>query len=1351
MRNLRNVRLARWSHADITAACWNPVTDDIICTIGPTAESSRIQLVSYAESDASASCTEIAAWDAPSPIPELPFDRVVSLQYLNGSGTICIVLEGGDIITVQGPDSAEPGQVEIVGSIDAGIAAARWSPDEDLLVVATNAGTAIFMSATFDLVAEVTMTAEDLKASKHVSVGWGKKETQFQGRGAKALRDPTIPERVDEGLPGACEDGSTTISWRGDGGYVAINSVQDDSRRVIRVYSRQGELDSASEPVDGLEGPLSWRPSGNLMAGIQRLSDRIDVVFFERNGLRHGQYTLRSPGKNLVDNADIRLEWNTDSTVLAVTLGDLVQLWTMGNYHWYLKREISVVPGLFHLSWHPEKALRFAAVSTSEIMSVEEVFHTARGSCLPPHDNGAVAVIDGENVKLTAFRTANVPPPMSLFDITTESPVADVAFGRQNTSFAALHQKAIDIYQWPMKNGRSIKPTLKVSMSFMSSNLSDCGRLVPLRIWSGSDGIFCCICSQEGQGLGLRQFVIDADAGVIREVPDRDGKVRVSNSTYEDAKMMEAYGQDVQGRLCKYTPVEVPVSGNPESSERQVIIEETGLKFPTHLPWFEMSKVHDGSLVAFGQSRNGHLYANSRLLAKNCTSFVVTPSHLIFTTSNHFVKYVHLAATAQELQVPEDDPENDERCRSVERGSRLVVAIPTNMSIVLQMPRGNVETIFPRAMVVAGIRSLIEDKNYARAFSCCRTQRVDMNILYDHQPTQFLANVGLFLDQLNDVSYIDLFLSSLREEDVTETMYKDTKRPRAQLDGEEHSHNSPSPAINSTHSASSPPPTCATSSIPKVNTICDAILKALQTRKATHLQNTITAHVCKSPPALDDGLTLVAGLMQENDEKVAEKAIEHICFLVDVNRLYEHALGLYNLELALLVAQQSQRDPREYLPFIQDLHAHPDLRRQFVIDDHLGRRSKALTYLHALDAFDELCSYTTKHALYQDALRIYRYDQARLGAITALYAEYLESRSSYREAGLAFESLQNYAKATSCYRAAGAACWQECLYTAQQQKSPSLSASAMADLATSLADALWESKDYSAAATIHLEHLSSLETAIKCLCKGYLFAEAIRLVVRHARPELLESAVDVGLAEALGSTTEFLADCKAQLLAQTPRIAELRRKAIEDPLSFYEGERPGGVDIPDDVSIAASSRISTSASLFTRYTGKAGSVGTLGTGVSRATSKNRRREEKKRARGRKGTVYEEEYLVNSVRRLIERVAATKPEVERLIFALVRRAMPERARAAESLMNDVVEACKGAIAEVFHHNMSAVGADQETLGQGMAGGGNADGVDASTPAWKPTGADAVLQDYLVERTKPQDAPLISSLEKLALLG
>lgn len=38
----------------------------------------------------------------------------------------------------------------------------------------------------------------------------------------------------------------------------------------------------------------------------------------------------------------------------------------------------------------------------------------------------------------------------------------------------------------------------------------------------------------------------------------------------------------------------------------------------------------------------------------------------------------------------------------------------------------------------------------------------------------------------------------------------------------------------------------------------------------------------------------------------AEDAIAHMCFLTDAHRLYSHALGIYDLELTLLVAQQAQ-------------------------------------------------------------------------------------------------------------------------------------------------------------------------------------------------------------------------------------------------------------------------------------------------------------------------------------------------------------------------------------------------------------------------------------------------------------
>lgn len=672
------------------------------------------------------------------------------------------------------------------------------------------------------------------------------------------------------------------------------------------------------------------------------------------------------------------------------------------------------------------------------------------------------------------------------------------------------------------------------------------------------------------------------------------------------------------------------------------------------------------------------------------------------------------------MEVPADDPEVDERCRSIERGAKLVTAMPTNMSLVLQMPRGNLETIFPRAMVVAGIRELIDEKKYDKAFATCRTQRVDMNILYDHQPDLFLDNVSLFLEQLRDATYVDLFLSSLREEDVTQAMYKDTRPSK-------HRDSLPSAAIMTVGSTS------------KVNSICDAVLRTLQTRKNANLQNIITTHVCKSPPALDDALQVVAGLMRE-DEALAERAVEHVCFLADVNKLYDHALGLYNLELALLVAQQSQRDPREYLPFIQSLHQLPPLRREFAIDDHLGRREKALGHLKVVNDFAEVQKYTVKHNLYKAALNLYRYDEVAHRILTELYASHLESVSKFREAGLAYESVQNFAKATSCYSSAGATSWRECLFAASQQ-TPALAAEAIAALATDLAEALYEAKDYAGAAAIHAEHLGDVREAIRCLCKGFLFADAMRLAVLHGRAELLETAVDGGLADALSGATEFLADCKAQLKAQVPRIAELRRKAVEDPLGFYEGDVRGGGgaaaggDIPDDVSVATS-RVSTSASLFTRYTGKAGSVGTVGSNVSRATSKNRKREEKKRARGRKGTVYEEEYLVNSVRRLVERVESTREEIQRLVFGLVRRGMAERARAVEALVAEVVEACRAAVEQVWPPAPKEAAAGDD--GRPETG-------------YRAPGGAGVFLESLEAKAVKQEPPVIAEFSRLSLLG
>lgn len=51
----------------------------------------------------------------------------------------------------------------------------------------------------------------------------------------------------------------------------------------------------------------------------------------------------------------------------------------------------------------------------------------------------------------------------------------------------------------------------------------------------------------------------------------------------------------------------------------------------------------------------------------------------------------------------------DESIRRVERGSRIVAVVPDDTKLILQMPRGNLETIHPRALVLSAVRKNLDE------------------------------------------------------------------------------------------------------------------------------------------------------------------------------------------------------------------------------------------------------------------------------------------------------------------------------------------------------------------------------------------------------------------------------------------------------------------------------------------------------------------------------------------------------------------------------------------------------------------------------------------------------------------
>jgi elongator complex protein 1 len=55
----------------------------------------------------------------------------------------------------------------------------------------------------------------------------------------------------------------------------------------------------------------------------------------------------------------------------------------------------------------------------------------------------------------------------------------------------------------------------------------------------------------------------------------------------------------------------------------------------------------------------------------------------------------------------------------------------------------------------------------------------------------------------------------------------------------------------------------------------------------------------------------------------SKEALEYVSWLVNPNRLFDVALTTYDFELVTLVATQTQKDPKEYVPYLQELKAMP--------------------------------------------------------------------------------------------------------------------------------------------------------------------------------------------------------------------------------------------------------------------------------------------------------------------------------------------------------------------------------------------------------------------------------------------
>lgn len=209
-------------------------------------------------------------------------------------------------------------------------------------------------------------------------------------------------------------------------------------------------------------------------------------------------------------------------------------------------------------------------------------------------------------------------------------------------------------------------------------------------------------------------------------------------------------------------------------------------KFPEFCPTLrgQQDPSDNSNSLFVGLSKAGKLYAANRsgftTLATNANSFYCASGFVIYVTTAHEAHFVPIRELFSALSPGYfGDKKVESEVRRVERGSRVVTAVPSNMALVLQMPRGNLETVNPRPLVLEVVKKDVDryrfpvlprlrgtdwgtgSGQWRKAFLSCRKHRIDLIILVDHSPEGFFADLPGFVEQINDVDYINLFLTGV--------------------------------------------------------------------------------------------------------------------------------------------------------------------------------------------------------------------------------------------------------------------------------------------------------------------------------------------------------------------------------------------------------------------------------------------------------------------------------------------------------------------------------------------------------------------------------------------------------------
>ena len=956
----------------------------------------------------------------------------------------------------------------------------------------------------------------------------------------------------------------------------------------MKLFNRQGILQHTSEYIAGLEKNIAWKPSGFLIASSQMLPNKHSIIFFEKNGLKHGEFDLSySPNSYMID----KLCWSNDSEILLVCAYEIllvdenytknmqnIILFIQSNYYWYQKQKLTFNNTNYveNILWDEQQYSLLHFVYLDGTYCSQLYKRTINAT-----SEGTVLVIDGNCLHISDYERTLIPPPMSNYNISFEDQIKQICHSDNFLAVFLCNDQIIILNLISITLSECITQNYPISYKF-ENVFADFGQVympvfykkiqriseIILPIFFENDRIFGLI-DNKIVCFSYKQY---EEICWLADISDSISAL----SVLSDKQLLLA---SVNGQLYFYD-----IDGN----SCQVSDLSRSKKFYDDCPtclWVHKDNFGKSHIIAL-TARNS-LYYDQNLIMGSVVSSVTLycNQYLLFTTlDNLFYCWpLHEFDTCKL---------NAAQPRALERGSKIITTSRSQAKVVLQLPRGNLEAFHPHSLLLNQVEQYVNEFKFFQAFKILRKNRINFNYICDYNFDFFKANINLFLEQIGQdhVDWICLFLSDLSNENCYSVQNNQLTN--------------------------------------KVDTICELLLQKMRQMDQIKFINPILlTYIKREKPEIDRALQVVKDLPSS---KLREGAIKFLLYVVNVNKLFDEALGTYDFDIFLMVAAMSNKDPKEYLSMVNAFKEIEDENyRKYKIDMLLHRYKSALLHLsNCANKYNEALELIEEKRLFKEAIEIYKLNSSpenssKYSEIWNLYGEYLFKKKYYHEAAIAFKKAFNYPQAFKMYLMfsnwnMASVCAKKMSQTKEDFKK----------LLHSVSQHLILNNHYTDGAYILEHYLNDFKEAFLTLVRGHQWDQAIRCFYDHdLEQSLFDNELKLELTNVYESMMENIESTLIKSKDHIARLQELKNLRLNQNQSHFTNQIDADFDAYSDTS-------SLFDSASTKSSESALSNSSLKTNRTNTKIKNLKRLEQKKYFLKRGSPNEDIQIVFTIKELV---------------------------------------------------------------------------------------------------------------------